>query len=403
MPKRRGHGEGTIYRRPGGLWVGQLTLRNPRTGLPKRVTFYGRTKSEVRSKMEEAKAVALTSGFVEPARVTVGEWLDVWLQEYARPSVRPTTWGCYEYVIRLHLKPAVGRLYLGDLRPEHLQAVYNEKLAAGLSNRTVRLIHTVIQAALKQAVREGLVLRNVAQAASPPRLRKKERRVLSQEEQRKFLAVLEEDRLGAAFLLDLATGLRRGEILGLRWQDVDLEGGTISVRRALAEVKSESLPEGQRPAGRKTALIFQEPKSEKGIRTIPVPEAVLPALRAHRARQAQERLLLGPAYQDHDLVFATADGKPIHPRNFTRSFYRLVQKAGIDRANLHALRHTFATRLLEANEHPKVVQELLGDSQISVVLDTYSHVSMDLKRRAMEKMSDLLTEERKPSPKQEGR
>lgn len=123
----------------------------------------------------------------------------------------------------------------------------------------------------------------------------------------------------------------------------------------------------------------------------------------HRARQAQEKLLLGPAYQNNDLVFATADGKPIHPRNFTRSFYRLVQKAGIGWTNLHALRHTFATRLLEANEHPKVVQELLGDSQISVVLDTYSHVSMDLKRRAMEKLNDLLAQEKRPSPRQEER
>lgn len=398
MATRRGHGEGTIYRRPNGLWAGQVTVGpDPKTGKPKRLTFYGKTKSEVKRKMEEAKARAITTGFVETARVTVGDWLDRWLEQYARPRVRPTTWGCYEYIIRVHLRPALGAVALKALRPEHLQALYNGRLADGLSNRTVRLMHSVMHAALKQAVKEGLVLRNVSEAASPPQQKKREMRVLSREEQQRFLAVLGQDRLGPAFLLDLATGLRRGEILGLRWQDVDLEEGTLTVQQALAVVRADALPEGAAAAGKKGVLVFQEPKSKSGRRTIPIPEAVLPALRLHWAGQAREKLALGQAYQDHGLVFATATGRPIHPRNFTRSFYRLVEKAGIGSANLHALRHTFATRLLEANEHPKVVQELLGDSQISVVLDTYSHVSMDLKRRAAEKLNDVLKEKEWPS------
>lgn len=245
-------------------------------------------------------------------------------------------------------------------------------------------------AALKQAVKSGLIARNVAEATSPPRQERKETRVLSREEEAKLLAVLDRDRLDAAIFVALTTGLRCGELLGLEWSDINWEAGTLTVNRNLVQVREDG----------KARLVFQEPKTEAGRRTIPLPEEVLKALRAHKARQAQERLAAGCGYRDHGLVFCTSIGTPVNPRNLVRSFHRLCKLAGIERANLHSLRHTFATRLLEANEHPKVVQELLGGSQIGVVLDLYSHVSMDLKRRAMERLDQEL---KRKALAQEGR
>ncbi|MDI6872070.1 MAG: site-specific integrase [Bacillota bacterium] len=392
MGHKRGNGEGTISRRKDGTWCSAISAgRNPVTGKPIRSFFYGRTRQEVADKLAKALSDARQGVFVKPTKVTVGQWLDTWLNEYARPHVRATTWGSYEYIIRCHLKPALGSIPLKDLRPEHLQRLYNQKLATGrvdgegqLSSRTVRLIHITLHAALKQAVKEGLTVRNVSEATSPPRQQKREIRALSPQEQQDFLKTASADRLGVAFVLDLATGLRRGELLGLRWADVDFGAETVTVRQALVEVRTGNAQ------GPKTALVFQEPKSASGRRTIPLPSVLIPQLKAHKARQNEEKLLLGAAYHDQGLVFATADGKPIHPRNFTRKFYQLASKAGISGTNLHALRHSFATRLLEANEHPKVVQELLGHSQISQTLDTYSHVSLNLKRSAADKLNQFL-------------
>lgn len=300
----------------------------------------------------------------------------------------------------VHIKPEIGNIQLKKLQPHHLQKLYNDKRThgrvdgqGGLSARSVRIMHTVLHSALGQALKEGLVARNVSEATILPRYERKEPRVLTLEEEKRFFKALAEDRLGPAFLLDLGSGLRCGELLALRWEDVNLEEGIIRVSRSLSRVKTDGGPT-------KTILIFQEPKSKKSKRTIPLPKWAVAALKTQKARQNQEKLLAGPSYQDNGLVFATEFGKPIEPRNFTRKFHQLIKKAGITRTNLHALRHTYATRLLEANEHPKVVQELLGHSQIGVTLDTYSHVMPEIKQAAAAKLNDLFTEKEVPSTKE---
>ncbi|MGB9662255.1 MAG: site-specific integrase, partial [Moorellaceae bacterium] len=253
MPRKRANSEGTVYQRKDGTWCGQLVIAWE-DDKPRRVTYYGRTKKEVLDKLTQAKAELQQGTFVEPTRLTFGEWLQVWLEEYKKPAVRPSTWASYEQTIRNHLQPALGHVPLQQLRPEQLQRLYNQKLTQGLSNRTVHLIHTVAHTALKQAVKNGLVGRNVAEATSPPGIRKREIRVLSLEEQHRFLEAAKGERLYPAFLLALASGLRLGELLGLRWQDVDWQRGGISVNQALQRVRGKK--------GERSYLGFLPPKTK---------------------------------------------------------------------------------------------------------------------------------------------
>jgi integrase len=267
----------------------------------------------------------------------------------------------------------IGAIRLQELRPEHIQKLYNDKAAAGKSAQTIRHIHKVIHGALDQALKNRMIQTNVSEATTLPKIVQREIRTLTPEEQAKFLQVLAQNRLGAAFLLLLGTGLRRGELLGLECQDVDLEKATIYVRQELVWTKEKG-------------FTFQEPKTEKSKRLVPLPQVVLEALRGHQQKMEAEG-----HYAPRAPVFCTAAGTPIIPRNFNRTFASLCRKAGIEGVNLHALRHTFATRLLEMGENLKVVQELLGHSRISTTADIYSHVAQDVKRQAADKINDVLT------------
>lgn len=355
--------------------------KDPVTGKRKRLIryFHGRQKEA-----EEYKAqliADLSRGeFVEPSKITLGEWLDTWLNEYKKNKLRFTTWGSYETTIRIHIKPSLGNIQLKDLRPYHLQQLYNKKLAEGLSSRTVRYIHTIIHGALRQALKNGLIATNVSEATTPPTIKKKEAPVFTPEQQQTFISALEGDRLEAAFLVLLGTGIRRGELLGLQWQDIDLKKAVLNIRQGLVFYRGE--------------LVIQEPKTKKSRRSLPLPGIVIDSLKKHR-----ENMMAEGNYRKDQFVFCTQEGTPIIPRNFNRKFYQLREKAGLEKINLHALRHTFATRLLEAGENLKVVQELLGHTQITTTADTYSHVSQDLKRQAAEKMNDILQTGTKMAPK----
>lgn len=387
MAKRRPNRTGNIYQRKDGRFEGRVHIgTDPKTGRNKRKSFYGKSEQEVKQQLRQYLAKVELGMCVEPDRITVGEWLDTWLEQYVKPTVRITTYENYEMFIRVHIKPFLGHVTLQKLRPNQLQRLYNEKQEngrvdgkGGLSARSIRIMHTIIHSSLEQAIKEELVTRNVSKSTTLPKQEKKEIRVLTLEEQKRFMDLLEGDRLGVAFLMLLGTGLRRGELLGLRWQDVNLKNGIIHVQRQLVQAKVDG----------KYQLIFQPPKTNQGRRTIPLPTWCLSSLKAHRAKQNEEKLSCGSWYQDNDLVFATWDGKPLQPGNFERRFKKLIKQAQLPETNLHALRHTFATRLLEQNEHPKVVQDLLGHSQISLTLDTYSHVLPDQKQQAIAKLNFL--------------
>jgi len=398
MAGKRGNNEGSIFKRNDGTWCAMVTEgRDPKTGKLIRRSFYGKTRQEVSEKLSKAQEDLRKGTLVENTRIKVGQWLDDWLTKYKKGRIRPTTYDSYEMVVRVHIKPYIGNVFLKDLKPENLQAMYNDKLShgrtddkGGLSTRTVRYMHMIMHEALKQALKNNLVSRNIAEATTPPKLVKREMRVLSKEEQNKFLDVLEGERLGPAFLIDIGTGLRRGELLTLRWSDIDFGERVIRVSHSLSRVRTF-----EEDSNTKSQLVFQQPKTKSGRRSIPMLDNVYEALKEHKVAQEEEKKFLGSAYQDNGLVFCTELGKPIEPRNFNRKFYELLDKAGIEDANLHCLRHTFATRGLELGMNPKVMQELMGHSSIMLFMDTYAHVLPDLKKRDTSRMN-LMFERRKP-------
>jgi integrase len=287
----------------------------------------------------------------------VGEYLRRWLNDSVRGSVKPVTFDSYSGLVKKHIIPAVGRVKLDKLSPAHLQGLYREKLDAGLSPRTVQYLHVVLHRALKQALRWNLVPRNVAEAVDPPKVHREEMRPLSPTEARKLLEVAREDRLDALYVLAVHCGLRQGELLGLKWEDVDLETDTLQVRRTLS------------------GDTFTAPKTARSRRSVKLTAGAVEALKRHSARQADQMTSMGERYEDRDLVFASEVGTPLNRHNLAqRSFKPLLKRAELPNIRFHDLRHTCATLLLSKGVHPKFVQELLGHATIAITLDTYSHV-----------------------------
>jgi len=388
---KRGHGEGTIYKRKDGKWCGQVTVGyDPATGKPKRITRYFNTRKEAQDWLAQVQHEKNVGTFVEPDKITFGEWLKRWLEVYVKPNRRRTTYDNYESLIRCHLIPTVGHIPLQKLTTSDLQAVYNLKRKEGRALWTLHLLRQIANKALKQAVKENLVARNVNEGTELPSMARREVGYLEAEQVERFLEAIQGDRYYAAYLLELATGLRRGELLALRWQDVDFTKSTVTVRQSLVRVRTDEGPT-------RTKLEFQEPKTERSKGSVPVPQDVMRELKAHRKRQLEERLFFGPRYRDQDLVFCLPDGRPLDPRNFTRRYEWLLARAGLPKRCFHALRHTVATLLLEAGEDLKVVQEILRHTKLQTTADIYASVTEKLKRRASDKIGEILFRKKKPS------
>jgi integrase len=371
---RRGNGEGSIYKRKDGRWVGQYLVYT--ADGPKYRYIYGKIRQAVAEKLVKAVADRDAGVTFDAGTLTLDEYLNRWLNDSVRDSVKQRTFENYEYVVRVHLAPALGRVRLKHLTPAHVQGLYRSKLDSGLSTRTVRLIHTTLHKALKQAVRWGLVPRNATEAATAPKVVKKEIQPLSTDEARALLDAARDDRLEALYVLAVTAGLREGELLGLRWGDVDLERRVLRVRRQLTRTKD--------------GLSFTSPKRDK-TRVVKLARKAVEALRGHRKRQNEERLRAGALWLDADLVFATTRGTPLDVGNLTYGSFRpLLERAGLRRIRFHDLRHTCATVLLSKGTHPKIVQEMLGHANISQTMDTYSHVLPDMQDRAVAAMDEAL-------------
>jgi integrase len=355
--------------------MARFTIQTP-SGRKRRV-LYAKSHEEARRKLTEALAERNKGLVYDSGNVTLEEYLGRWLEDSVRSSVKITTHAGYERVARLHVCPTLGSTKLSALTPAHLQTLYRGKLEEGLAPKSVKDIHTTLHRALKQAVRWGLVPRNAASAVDPPRVRTPEMKPLSPFQARKLLQTAKGNRLEALYVVAVTTGMRQGEILGLAWDDVDLEAGLVRVRRTLTLARG-----GPR---------LTEPKTRGSRRSIRLTTSAVDALDRHRERQDSEGAGTGHMWNAWELVFCTRRGTPIRRDTLHDKYWKpLLKRAGLPDIRFHDLRHTCATLLLMKGVHPKIVSEILGHSSIAITLDTYSHVIPGLGDVAAAAMEEAL-------------
>jgi integrase len=378
--KGRANGDGDVFPRKNE--AGKITsYRGAYVGPDgKRRYVSGKTKEDARRSLRKARGDAERGLVFDADNLKVGEYLDRWLSDSVSDTVKATTFERYEQITRLHLKPALGRVKLKALTPAHVRGLYREKLEAGSSARTVRYIHTTLHKALKQAVMDGLIPRNATEAVKPPQPTREEIHPLTPEQAKLLLQVAHEpgDRLEALYVLAIHTGLRQGELLGLKWDDVDLDDGSLQVRRTLAITKN--------------GFVFTSPKTSGSRRSVKLTQRATEALRSHLERQLREIDRVGSLWSENDLIFASETGEPLDRRAVTKlKFKPLLKRAGLPQIRFHDLRHTCATLLLTRNVNPKIVSEMLGHSTIAITLDTYSHVLPNMRDQAAAAMEEALS------------
>lgn len=375
------------FRKRGARWYFWVELEPGPDGKRRQKSRGGfATRKEAERAFAALRDEVRRGAYVEPSKLTLSRFLeDEWLPSIAA-SVRPTTWKFYAGMVHAHVRPALGRTRLANVTPPKLNAFYADLLRSGsrgrapgrpLSPKTVRHVHTMLHKALNDAVRWGHLARNPASLAEPPKPRTAEMKVWNAEQLREFLAFCRDDRLYAAWLLLVTTGMRRGEVLGLSWQHVDLKRARLSVVRTLTVVDYHHVE-------------FSEPKTAKGRRSVALDAATVDTLRAHRKQQLEERVAWGPDWQETGLVFTREDGSEIHPERFTSWFEQLSRDAGLPRIRLHDLRHSYATAALGAGIPAKVVSERLGHASIAITLDTYSHVLPALQEDAASVVASVI-------------
>jgi integrase len=373
MGKRRANGEGSVYQRKDGKWLASVTLANG-----KRKVVYGKTQKEaVEAKQkllqEAAKGMALFT-----VDQTVGTFLDAWLEDTIKPNLRDKTYEHYRWCAN-HVKAEIGDIQLRELTPQHIQRLHAKKRAEGYAPQSIKHFHRMLGKAMNDAVKWGLLARNVVSLVSTPRVPRSDMCALTIEQAQRFLAEASGNFLEALFVVAITTGARVGELLGLSWDDVDLQTGKVHIRRAL----------GRRA---KKGLVLVEPKTERSRRTIHLTSLAIDALKKHQLRQQQLKGYGEPGWNEHNLVFCNHCGKPFdHSSMMKDYFHPLLVKVGLPSIRFHDLRHTAATLMFQLDVHPKVVQEMLGHSSISVTLDTYSHAIPTMQAKAVERLSNLLT------------
>ena len=377
IEKRRDRGDGGVYeRKSDGLWVGSVDLGR-RDGKRRRRVVYGKTKAEVlkdvRRLLQERDA-----GTLAEERVTVGACLARWLAAIAPPKgVQPSTHKRYSDLVRLHLTPGLGGIKVDRLRPSDVDKFLAEKINAGLAPRTAHHLRAALRAALSRAMRDGFVARNVAKLSDPVTVANRKFVTFGPDEARRFLEAVRGDRLEALYTTVLAVGLRQGEALGLRWEDIDLDGRRLTVSRALGRVRGK--------------LEMIEVKTEKSRRTVVLPDFVVDALRDHKGRRPQDQLLAGGRWHENPLVFYSTIGTPIDAAELRRHFAGILRRAGLRSMRFHDLRHSAATLMMAQGVPARVVMETLGHSTITLTMNTYSHVLPTLQEDAAAAMDRVFS------------
>ncbi|RKN39524.1 site-specific integrase [Streptomyces hoynatensis] len=396
---KRANGEGSITRRKDGTYHGRVYVTTT-SGVRKRVSVYGKTRDEIREKVTELQAQE-AKGVPQPdTNMKLDDYLTYWLARVVKVNRRPKTYQGYESVARVHLVPGLGRKKIRTLRAAEVRTWLAQVAAecqcckhgldvdrkrccaAGeccrtlLSRRMVQSIHAVLRNALQNAVREKLITRNVAQLVQVPTPTYDTGKGLSLRQARLLLKEAEKDRLHALYVLALVMGMRRGELLGLGWDSIDLDRGSLIVERALQRVNG--------------ALTLVKPKTRSSVRTVPLPPVVVKALEQHRERQAQERAAAGDTWTETGLVFTSRVGTALEPDNLRRSWYPLRKRLGLE-LRFHDLRHSCVTLLLDLGVPPHVVQQIAGHSGIEVTMKVYAHASLDEMRKGLDKLGSRLS------------
>ena len=373
---RRGNNEGSITQRKDGRWEGKVSLGYRSDGTRIRRSVYGKTKTAVRGELSRLIREHAAGMPVDVKRQTVAQFLETWLEDVAKKSVRPRTFNSYAMLVHRHIVPAIGRHQLEKLSPQHVQKMLNDKVADGLSPRTVQYIRAVLRRALGQALKWGQVSRNVATLVDPPKSEHHDITFMTPEQARMFLNTVRGDRLEALYSVALALGLRQSEALGLQWDNIDFANRTLSVRQSLQRINRQ--------------LVLTSLKTARSRRVIPLPNNVLNALKEHRDRQSFERKTKGAAWtNDLNLVFTTPDGGPLDARAVVTQFKRYLSAAGLPNMRWHDMRHSCASLMLAKGIDARTIMETLGHSQISTTMNTYSHVIPDLQRQAADRMDEL--------------
>mgnify|MGYP002544520411 CR=1 FL=1 len=391
MALKRANGEGNLRKRSNGTWEARVTLgTDPKTGKLISKSVYARTQKECREKMKALLGIDGGQAATPPAApkeppkprpedvITVGQWLDTWLKEYLA-DVKPNTALQYESVVRLHLKPAFGDVLLKDLRTSMIQKFYNKMRDDGVSPKYIKNIHGILHKALQQAVLLNYLRTNPTNACILPKIIKKEIHPMDDRDTALFLEAIKGCRYELLLKVDLFTGLREGELLGLMWDCVDFDKGTILVNKQLH--RSQKKGEG---------YYFAPPKNNKS-RTIRPAPYVMTLLRQQKLVQTQMRLAAGPAWQESGLVFTNEFGRYISLRAVFDCFKRTVRKVGLPNLRIHDLRHTYAVNSIRAGDDIKTVQSNLGHATAAFTLDVYGHFTDDMRQASSQRMEQFIS------------
>ncbi|MBV4414684.1 tyrosine-type recombinase/integrase [Clostridium tyrobutyricum] len=393
MPYKKANGEGSVqkYYKNGVLkgWRTTITIGRDDKGKLIRKQFYGKTKLETIKKKDDYLNKSAAGMLPTDEKITVQEWFKIWLYEYRINDLRPSSLAEYDSLFKNYiLNSQIGMKKLKDLKTTNIQAYYNILIKNNNKTpNTIKSINKILKPALNQAVRENYIMINPCNNVILPKItNKREIQIFTLEEEKDFIKSIGNHRHRALFILVLGTGLRIGEVIALKWSDIDFENNELKVKRTLKRVSKINVEDSEE---NKTSIIEQEPKTKNSKRTVPIPGNVLEELKKHKIRQAQEKLKAGDAYVNNDLLFPNEIGEPTDTRNLTRSYKRALNRAKIEYRNFHALRHTYATRLFEADVPLKTVQELLGHADISTTANIYTHVLPKQKIKAVDKINHL--------------
>lgn len=394
---KKANNEGSIRRRANGTWEGRYSDGVTPEGKQIQRSVYGKTKKEATDKLHAIFYQKQQGIYVAPAKVLVSDWLTQWLHNYAHITVRPSTYISYEGYIYNHIIPIIGSLPIQKLTPPIVQNFYNDRFLhgrtdgkGGLSSKTLRNMHNMFHQALEQAKINGLIMQNPADNAIIPKSPKKEMRVLSVEEQMLLLSVIHMHRLGFAIKFDLATGLRIGELCALKWTDLNPMKQTVKISRTLQRIKTNQMEREELDGSENMTMVIEgDVKTRSGFREIPIPDKIWAELMQHKQRQQLEYMNYGITILPDGYIFAMPFGTCVEPSTMRDALNFLLAAAGIDHANFHSLRHTFATRAIENGMPVKTLSDILGHSQVQITMDLYCHSSLDHMRDSMNLMMGM--------------